>query len=393
MKVISELFDETALLVPCHPRRGSTGEIALDGHNLRVVPLSPRRGAGLDSKLNFLPWLLRNSGTIFRELWQADGVHAAIPGDVGTVGMLGAWLFRKPLFVRHCGNWLRPVTLAEKLWRWFMEAVAGGRNVMLATGGAAESPSGKNPNVQWIFSSSLTQWELQVYAHMRICPSDGQLHLVHVARQERSKGAATIIQSLPLLAKRFPQVSLEIVGEGSAIPEFKRLAVETGVAERVHFSGKLNHDQVMQRLQGSHLFAFPTTSSDGFPKAVLEALAVGLPIVATRVSVLPHLLGNGCGVLIDEPTPEAVAQGIEQALNNPAQYETMSCKAIETAQQYSLEAWRDTVGGYMTTAWGPLKKGAKDQKSEIGGGKAEILKAESRNGKDKAEIEVLCPPQ
>jgi glycosyltransferase involved in cell wall biosynthesis len=363
----AELFNETILLVPCHPQIDRQGQIPLDGSGLRVVPLPPPFASGLGRKMLFILWFFRCAPAILREFRNADAVHAPIPGDVGTVGMLLAWLFRKPLFVRHCGNWLRPTTLAEKFWRWFMEAVAGGRNVMLATGGAAEPPSRKNPNVHWIFSTSLTQQELQIYAGERAYPADGQLRLIIVARQEKAKGTGTVIQCLRLLVKRFPQVSLDIVGEGSAIPEFKLLASETGVAERVHSSGKLNHEQVMQRLRDAHLFVFPTTSSDGFPKAVLEALASGLPVVATKVSVLPQLLGNGCGVLIDKATPEDVARGIEQALSNPAQYEAMSRKAIETARQYSLEAWRDTIGGYLSAAWGPLrKKEDKRLKMELG---------------------------
>ena len=221
LAAIAELFDETVLLVPCYPRSNGAGEISLQGHNMHVVPLSPRHGAGLYSKLNFLPWLVRNSSTIWRELRRADGVHAPIPGDVGTVGMLGAWLFHKSLFVRHCGNWLLPVTLAEKFCRWFMETFAGGRNVMLATGGAVEPPSRKNPKIQWIFSSSLTKNELAGQARSRQHPPNGQLRLIHVARQEKAKGAGTVIQSLPLLSKNFPDVSLEIVGEGTAIPGFK----------------------------------------------------------------------------------------------------------------------------------------------------------------------------
>jgi glycosyltransferase involved in cell wall biosynthesis len=356
MAAIAELFDETILLVPCHRHTGEPGEIPLAGPRLRVSPLPPPYGSGLGRKLLFPLWFLRCAPAILREFRNADAVHAPIPGDVGTVGMLLAWLFRKPLFVRHCGNWLRPATLAEKLWRWFMETFAGGRNVMLATGGAAEPPSRKNPNVHWIFSTSLTQDELSTYASPRSYPSNGQVRLIIVARQEKAKGAATVIESLPLLARRFPQVSFDIVGEGSAIPGFKQLASEAGVAERVHFPGKLNHEQVMQRLRDAHLFVFPTTSSDGFPKAVLEGLASGLPVVATRVSVLPQLLGNGCGVLLDEATPEAVARGVEQALSDPARYEAMSRRAIETARQYSLEAWRDTIGGYLSAAWGPLRK-------------------------------------
>ena len=359
MKALSELFDETRLLLPCHPRVNGAGEIALEGHRLSVAPLSKRSGSSFSSKLSFVPWLLLNGGRMLRELRRADAVHAPIPGDVGTVGMVLAFLFRRRLFVRHCGNWLRPVTLAERFWRSFMETFAGGRNVMLATGGAGEPPSRKNANVRWIFSSSLTREELASQARARLHPSNGELRLILVARQEKAKGGGTIIQSLPLLARRFPETSFDIVGEGTAVPEFKRLAQGLGIADRVHFSGRLNHEQVLQHLRDADLFLFPTTSSEGFPKAVLEALACGLPVVATRVSALPQVLGSGCGLLIDEATPEAVACGIEQAMSHPARYEAMSRKAIQTARQYSLEAWRDTIGNHLAAAWGPLREAQK----------------------------------
>ena len=356
MAALAELFDETVLVVPCRPRGAAPGEIPLEGARLRVSPLPPPYGSGLTRKLLFPIWCLRCAPCILREFRQADAIHAPIPGDVGTVGMLLAWLFRKPLFVRHCGNWLRPVTFAEKFWRWFMETMAGGRNVMLATGGAAEPPSRKNANVRWIFSTSLTRAELAGQARPREYPSNGKVRLILVARQEKAKGAGTVIQCLPLVSKQFPQVSFTIVGEGSAIPEFKELAGKIGVTDRVQFSGKLNHEQVLQQLREADLFLFPTTSSDGFPKAVLEALASGLPVVATRVSVLPQLLGAGCGLLINEATPEALAHAVEQALVNADHYETMSNKAIEVAGHYSLEAWRDTIGGLLGAAWGPLKR-------------------------------------
>lgn len=372
MASLSELFDETRLLVPVSPQAPGTSETSLAGHNLRVVPLSTRRGSGFSSKLSFLPWLQWNGPAMFRELLAAEAVHAPIPGDVGTVGMLGACLLRRPLFVRHCGNWTKPVTAAEKFWRWFIERFAGGRNVMLATGGTPAPPSSKNPKVHWIFSSSLTQRELSAYASPRSYPSNSGIHLVHAARQETAKGAGRVIRSLPILAQRFPKVSFEIIGEGSAIPEFTRLAQEVGVAARVQFTGKLSHEEVMQRLKDATLFVFPTSASDGFPKVVLEGLASGLPVVATRVSVLPQLLGSGCGMLIDEATPEAVACAIEAALRDPAGYEAMSRKAVATARQYSLEAWRDTIGGYLTAAWGPLKgRGEGGKRKAEGGRKAE----------------------
>jgi Glycosyl transferases group 1 len=359
MRALSELFDETRLLVPVRGQAATKGQIPLAGHNLTVVPLTRRSGTGLMSKLSFAPWLVRNSLTMLRELRAADAIHTPIPGDVGTTGMLLAWASGKPLFVRHCGNWLRPVTLAERFWRWFMEKTAGGRNVMLATGGTLEPPSRANPHVKWIFSSSLTENELKAHASPHSYPSKGEVRLIIAARQEKAKGAGRVIQALPILARDFPQVSFDVLGHGSAIPEFKRLAAELNVQERVTFTGLLDHNQVLARLQAATIFVFPTTSSDGFPKAVLEGLATGLPVIATCVSVLPQLLGNGCGVLIAEATPEAVAQGVKQVLASAAAYEAMSRKAIATAHQYSLEAWRDTIGQYLSAAWGPLREAQK----------------------------------
>ena len=331
-----------------------SGEAELTGYQLTVIPLTPRTGKGLASKLSFFPWLLRNRAVIQRELAAADAVHAPVPGDVGTVGMLIAWFKRKPLFVRHCGNWNRPVTSAERFWRWFMERAASERNVMLATGGSPQTPSDRYPRVQWIFSSSLTRAELQSYARPRSL-SGSEVRLIIVARQEAAKGTGAAIRSLPRLVERFPGIQFEVVGDGSALADFKRLASECGVAQRVVFAGKLAHTEVLERLRESTLFVFPTTSSEGFPKAVLEALASGLPVIATRVSVLPALLETGCGTLIDEASPDCIARAVEEMLSNRQRYEAMSRRAIETAGRYSIESWRDAIGAHLEAAWGALK--------------------------------------
>ena len=110
----------------------------------------------------------------------------------------------------------------------------------------------------------------------------------------------------------------------------------------------------MQLLKRADLFCFPTTSSEGFPKAVLEALACGLPVVSTRVSVLGELVGAGGGTLLDDATPTEVARGIRWCLADVERYEALSSAAVRTAAQYSLERWRDTIASFLTPGWGPL---------------------------------------
>jgi hypothetical protein len=301
-------------------------------------------------------WLARNSAELARHVRGADAVHAPIPGDVGTIGMLLAMALGKPLFVRHCGNWFVQRTTAEHLWRWLLERSAGGRNVVLTTGGASAPPSERNPHVRWIFSTSLTEDELRRYGAPRERVSAAGPRLVIACRQEREKGTGVVIESLPQLAARFPGVRLDVVGDGGALGEFKAQAAARGVADRVTFHGKVDHDAVIALLRSADVFCFPTRASEGFPKAVIEAMACGLPVVTTRVSVLPELLKDGGGVLLDEATPEAVARGVEWCVADAARYTAMSAAGVDVARGYSLERWRDTIGALLSSGWGaPLR--------------------------------------
>lgn len=350
MQAISELFSETKVVVPCASEANRSGLSDLLGRNMTIVPLSILNGHGFSRKIGLFGWLLSNGLIIWKEVKGADAVHAPIPGDVGTIGMVFALLQRKPLFVRHCGNWLAPRTVAERLWKWSMEKFAGGRNVMLATGGADQAPSSRNPKVKWIFSSSLSRDQL-MNSVPRNLPDDGKLRLIIACRQEERKGTDLVIDSLPLILKSFPNATLDIVGGGSLLENLKQQAVSTGLRDRVTFHGKVEQSRVLELLRKAHLFCYPTSASEGFPKVVLEALASGLPIVTTRVSVLPQLVGNGCGILLDEPTPVSIAAAVKEICIDETKYNQMSSRAVETARQYTLENWRDYIGATLRESW------------------------------------------
>ncbi len=350
MQAISELFSETKLIVPCYKKKAEPGTTALNGHAMSVCPLPIPTGEGWRRKIAMISWFFKNGQVIFRELKQSDAVHTPIPGDIGTIGMLLAMLLRKPLFVRHCGNWLVRRTLAERFWHWSMEQFAGGKNVMLATGGAQEPPSARNSNVRWIFSTSLRKAALADAAPREISDS-GELRLVIACRQEERKGTDVVIDSLPQILKVFPKATLDVIGSGSLLNKLKEQASKLKLEGKVTFHGKLEHSGVIDLLKKAHLFCYPTAASEGFPKVVLEALASGLPVITTKVSVLPQLISSGCGVLLDAPSADLLAKAVTEIYSDEAKYHQMSIKAVETAQQYSLEKWRDSIGESLRRAW------------------------------------------
>ncbi|MCU0269898.1 MAG: glycosyltransferase [Acidimicrobiales bacterium] len=352
MAALAPLFEELRVCVPEVPRR-AVGEVAFLPPIL-IDPLPTLEGDGWRRRVATVAWLARALPQIDRAVRRADLVHAPIPGDVGSLGMALAVAHRRPLFVRHCGNWFVRRTRAEQAWPWFMAWRAGRGDVMLATGGADAPPHPDHPGIAWIFSSSLTGAELAAVPERTSAPTGGAVRLAIACRQDERKGTGIAIRALAELRRELDGVTLDVLGSGPDLEAFRALADELGVAGAVTFHGQVGHGDVLAVLRAADLFVFPTRASEGFPKAVLEALACGLPVVTTPVSVLPTLLRDGGGIVVPEADPNLVADAVRALAMDADRYLAASQQAREIASRYTLEAWRDEIGCRLHDAYGPL---------------------------------------
>lgn len=356
MQALSELFDQTTLNILERLTPIPDGAIQLTGKDLMVSPLIEPKGRDLKRKLTLLFWIPANFLKVWRAVRRADAVHSLVPGDAGILGILMALAQRKPLFIRHCGTWGEPVTLADRFTLWLLERIAGGSNVVMATGGAEAPPSARNPNIRWIFSTTLSEGELTSLPVTESWKPGGPLYLIHVGRLAADKNAQAVIGALPVLQQQGIDAYLNVVGGGEMLSELQQQARRLGVADQVTFHGNVDHQQVLALLAHSHLFVFPTRVKEGFPKAVLEAMACGLPVLATPVSVIPFLLRNGSGRLLEGTDEQAVALAILSICNDVEQMALMGAQARLAAQEYTLERWRNCIGERLQQAWSrPLK--------------------------------------
>ena len=357
MRAISQLFDETRLLItqPNLPKPANL--IPLQGHNMTVRTL-PSPGGGRWHKLKLIPWALKNLFVIWREMAHADAVHAAVPGDVGSIGLIVALIQRKRFFVRHCGTFGEPVTVSDHILLWLLERIASEKLVVFATGGSDLPPSKKNPHISWIFSTTLSQAELDHTPSASPWTSGLPLRLITVCRLAEGKNVQSILRALTDVRKAIPHIHLDVLGDGEYRLTLEQLAHELQLGDAITFHGNVNHARVMELLSQAHLFVFPTNVKEGFPKAVLEALACGLPVIATRVSVIPQLLKNGSGLLLDYTSAPAVKDAMLNLLSQPEKLAVMGRLAREAAQGYTLEAWGGQFRSRLEAAWGPLRSGA-----------------------------------
>lgn len=365
MEALSQCFSATRLLLAESRAPKPSGLVPLTGHRLSVEALPEPGGSGFLRKARLPLWLLRHGGRLWREISAAEAVHALVPGDLGTLGLWIALFQKKRLFVRHCGTWNSRNTAAERHLATLLPRIAGLDPVVVtATGGGPKDPA---PEVSWIFSTTLSTAELETLPVAVPWQKGEPLRLITVGRVTEGKNQRAVLEALPAIRDALGEVELTIVGEGPALAELRNLRDEMAqkapwLASAVTLTGNLSHEDVLDRLVASHLFVFPTRVAEGFPKAVVEALACGLPVLAPPVSVLSHLLFPAAedpeqepiprGWLLKGTSPEVVAKTVLQAAADPRDMAARGAAARLGARGLTLEAWRETLRRRLEAAWG-----------------------------------------
>src|SRR5579859_1374286 len=154
--------------------------------------------------------------------------------------------------------------------------------------------------------------------------------LISVARLQPQKDHVTLLRAVAMTGT----AHLILVGEGELRPGLEKLAAEMGIRERVHFLGR--RADVPALLKTCDAFVH-STHSDGFCIAALEAMAAGLPVVATRVPGLAEVVGDA-GVLVPEQDPGALSGAISAVLGSSERRRELSLAGSERARRFTIEA-------------------------------------------------------
>ncbi len=163
---------------------------------------------------------------------------------------------------------------------------------------------------------------------------EGPYRLLCTASLYAIKNHEGLLAACGLLARRGIDFRLDLVGKDQDDRQrmLEGLAADLDIAERVHFLGLLDHGRIAGLLADADLFVL-TSHSEGIPIAVMEAMAVGTPVVAPRVTGLPELIREGeSGWLVDTSRPESIAEAMELALTDPEARESAARGARETVE-------------------------------------------------------------
>jgi len=186
--------------------------------------------------------------------------------------------------------------------------------------------------------------------------SDDETLVGFVGRFVPEKGGEILLRAARMVLREHPQTRFALVGDGPSRAEWEQLAVELGIRRQVLFTG------VRQDMPGVYasldLFVLPSVC-EAMPMCLLEAMAAGKAVIASRVGAVPKLIDEHTGVLLNPGNTEALAGAIRALLRNPEQRSRFGQNASERVRQrFSSEA--------MAAQYRSLYREVTDQRQNAG---------------------------
>jgi len=268
---------------------------------------------------------------IYRPEMQACSVYKTTQMFGSWTAVLAKWLYKKPLIVRagfSLSTNLRQPGFIPLLLARLVESLAlkYADRVIVTTSQIQSLYQKKNHNISVIPNFVDTN------LFFPTAKSAGALfHLLFVGRLSPEKNIGSLIFAI----KDMQNIVLTIIGEGEKRKELEDLSL--GAEATIQFVGAVPHDQLPYYFGQADVFVLPSLV-EGHPKVIIEAMAAGLPIVASDVRGINTLLEQGRTGLLISPNTQAIRIGIETLLNDPLKREALGKNAREVAEQeFSFE--------------------------------------------------------
>lgn len=164
---------------------------------------------------------------------------------------------------------------------------------------------------------------------------DGKLNILFVGRMDRRKGLPYLFRALPMIQRSIPRmVRLILVGEGGLRRRMIPRPLSLGGAEIVA-AGRVEAHLLPRYYASADIFCAPATGRESFGIVLLEAMATGIPVVATRIPGFAGVVSSGTeGVLVEPRSPEAIAEAVVDVASSPGMARRMGEAGREKALSY-----------------------------------------------------------
>jgi glycosyltransferase involved in cell wall biosynthesis len=300
----------------------------------------PGFAQGLHALFFFLSLLLQRPGTLFFTRWHAMIGSWGYPDAVATVAL--ASLTSTPVLMKFHGTDVNDyLHVPSKRWQILAAArrcvavmsVSGALRTQLVEAGVDSSHAhvvynGVDAEAFHLADKAAARRELGVDADERLLLFIGNLKL--------AKGCVDLLEGFIRIAEAQPRATLVFIGGGEARAPMLARVAERGLGERVRLLGKVDHRLLPGWLAASDLLCLPS-HNEGVPNVVLEAMACGVPVVASTVGGIPEVVPEFAGLLVAPRDTPALALALEAALGRAWDHERIADHAKKFDWETNIE--------------------------------------------------------
>jgi glycosyltransferase involved in cell wall biosynthesis len=361
-----DIFKKTGILVLCNAIYPDvTGgaeihvfelcrELAKRGHRVFVVyPATKFSNKVSDTKSSFariclrlwptpfatLSYIIKGFAAGFRLRQQIDIVHAHTADSPMAAAFLFSLISHKPYIVSCMGSDIR--ITSRNLLRRILQIpfLHEAENIVAVSNEICEILERKYgiPKCRMLaVGSGYDQDIRREIGDIRLrAETDRSMRIINVGNMRPVKDHMTLLAGFKKLTERMKEVHLSLVGDGPLRRQLEEFCIQQSIHD-VEFLGRLpNHVDVLKHIANSDVFVL-TSVEEGFPNVIIEALALGKPVIATAVGGIPEVVKEGVnGILIPPKSPEHVAKALERLLSDSILRKKLGEASAESVEDYT----------------------------------------------------------
>lgn len=185
-------------------------------------------------------------------------------------------------------------------------------------------------------------------------PTEGTQTILYIGRLVPEKGQPVLLEAIAELIGRGCDVRLELAGEGELRPELERLTASLSLEERVSFLGAVGQDELRKLYGRASIFCLPSFA-EGVPVVLMEAMAMGLPAVSTRIAGIPELIDNDrSGILVAPGRADELADSLARLLADPELRQSLGAQGREkVVRDFDAERSAEQLADLFERQWPP----------------------------------------
>jgi len=327
---------------------------ALDATRLTVVPTASFDG--IAGYVRAAPRLVRLNWPILRDAIRgADLLWIKAPASNAALAAAAARRAGVPRFTWVAGS-AREVVRGQGLSLPRRLPAEVGALVYDATTRALEATGPAIRLDERLFTSVVTTDEIAVTRARRPdgtgSSGGGPLRIAWAGRMAPDKGVDDLLDATADLVTRGRDIRLELVGDGAARPALEARAAGLGLDGRVRWHGYVgDRDAYLDTLRAADVFVLPS-HAEGIPKVVVEAMAAGLPVVATNVGAVEALLDHGRrGRLVPPRSPAGLSAALVALAGDAAERRRLADEGLAFAADHTVEAQAARLVDWMRSTF------------------------------------------